>query len=85
MNKAINKILYSENKNNNKKKSAQVMKKQTQHGLFDEEEQIAQTNKEKDPLVRLSMMVNWEKFRPVIEKAIKKKRKAMGAARRMII
>ena len=54
------------------------MKKQTQHGLFDEENRLLKLTKKKDPLVRLSMMVNWEKFRPVIEKAMKKETKGYG-------
>ncbi|MDR3625648.1 MAG: IS5 family transposase [Ignavibacteriaceae bacterium] len=54
------------------------MKKQTEPGLFDEENRLIKLTKKKDPLVRLSMMIKWEKFRPIIEKAMKKQTKGYG-------
>lgn len=60
------------------KKSNQALKKQTQHGFFDEENRLIKLTKKKDPLVKLSLMIKWEKFRPVIEKAMKKETKGYG-------
>jgi IS5 family transposase len=54
------------------------MKNQTEPGLFDEENRLIKLTKKKDPLVRLSMMIKWEKFRPIIEKAMKKQTKGYG-------
>ena len=54
------------------------MKKQIQHGFFDEENRLTKLSKKKDPLLKLSMMIEWEKFRPVIEKAMKKETKGFG-------
>jgi IS5 family transposase len=60
------------------KKIVQTMKKQTQHGFFDEENRLIKLTKKKDPLVKLSLMIKWEKFRPIIEKAMKKETKGYG-------
>ena len=54
------------------------MKKQTQHGFFDEENRLIKLTKKKDPLVKLSKMIDWEIFRPVIEKAMRKADKGIG-------
>lgn len=54
------------------------MKKQTQHGFFDEENRLAKLTKKKDPLEKLSSIIKWEKFRPVLEKAMKKEMKGYG-------
>ena len=58
--------------------SIQAMKKHTQHGFFDEETRLAKLTKKKDPLVKLSLMINWESFRPVIERAMKKQTRGYG-------
>ena len=54
------------------------MKKHTQHGFFDEENRLSKLTKKKDPLEKLSSMIKWEKFRPVLEKAMKKESKGYG-------
>ncbi len=54
------------------------MKKHTQHGFFDEENRLAKLTKKKDPLVKLSLMIKWESFRPVIERAMKKETRGYG-------
>jgi IS5 family transposase len=54
------------------------MKKQSQHGFFDEENRLAKLTKKKDPLEKLSLMIRWERFRPAIEKAMKKVAKGAG-------
>ena len=37
------------------------MKKQTQHGFFDVENRFAKLTKKKDPLVKLSLMIEWDR------------------------
>ena len=54
------------------------MKKSGQHSFFDEENRLAKLTKKKDPLVKLSTMINWEKFRPIITKAMKKETRGYG-------
>lgn len=54
------------------------MKKQTQHGFFDEENRLAKLTKKKDPLVKLASTINWEEFRSLIAKAMKKEVKGVG-------
>ena len=58
--------------------SIQAMRKHTQAGFFDEENRLAKLTKKKDPLVKLSTMVKWESFRPVIERAMKKETRGYG-------
>lgn len=54
------------------------MKKQTQHSFFDEENRLAKLTKKKDPLEKLSLIIKWEEFRPIIERAMKKEIKGNG-------
>lgn len=54
------------------------MKITGQHSFFDEENRLTKLTKKKDPLVKLSTMIKWEKFRPIIEKAIKKQTRGTG-------
>ena len=54
------------------------MKNASQHSFFDEENRLAKLTKKKDPLVKLSTMINWEKFRPIIDRAMRKETKGYG-------
>jgi len=54
------------------------MKNTGQHSFFDEENRLAKLTKKKDPLLKLSTMINWEKFRPIIEKAMKRQTSGNG-------
>ena len=58
--------------------SNKAMKNHTQRGFFDEESRLAKLTKKKDPLVKLSLMIKWEKFRPIIERAMKKETRGYG-------
>ena len=54
------------------------MKNTGQHGFFDEENRLSKLTKKKDPLVKLSTMINWERFRPIIDRAMKKETRGNG-------
>lgn len=54
------------------------MRKQTQHSFFDEENRLAKLTKKKDPLEKLSSMIEWKKFRLIIERAMKKETRGYG-------
>ncbi len=54
------------------------MKNTGQHSFFDEENRLIKLAKKKDPLVKLSTMIKWEKFRAIIEKAMKKETRGTG-------
>lgn len=47
-------------------------------GLFDVEERMLRLSDAKDPLVRLSRLIEWEQFRPVLEGALRKESKGVG-------
>lgn len=47
-------------------------------GLFDEEFRREELKKHKDPLKRLNSVVDWEMFRPVLERALHKDAKGPG-------
>jgi IS5 family transposase len=54
------------------------MKRLSNLGFFDEENRMSLLTQQKDPLVRLSGMINWELFRPTLEKAMCKQAKGAG-------
>jgi len=54
------------------------MKQHTPRGFFDEDNRLEILTKRKDPLVRLSAMIKWESFRPMLEKALSKESKGFG-------
>ena len=58
--------------------SNQAMKQHSEPGFFDVENRLAKLTKKKDPLVKLSLMIKWEKFRPIIERAMKKETRGYG-------
>ena len=54
------------------------MKNTGQHSFFDEENRLEKLTKKKDPLLKLATMINWEQFRPIIRRAMKKETKGNG-------
>jgi IS5 family transposase len=54
------------------------MKNSGQHSFFDEENRLSKLANKKDPLVKLSTMIKWEKFRPIIDRAMKKETRGNG-------
>lgn len=51
------------------------------HGLFDLETRFAKLDKNTDPLARLSEMIDWEQFRPTLERLLDKPRKSNAGAK----
>ena len=49
-----------------------------QLGLFDEYERLERLSELGDPLTRLNQVMNWEMFRPELQKAFQKERKGPG-------
>ncbi len=58
--------------------SFQAMRKHIQPGFFDEENRLAKLTKKRDPLVKLSLMIRWESFRQILERAMKKEMRGYG-------
>ena len=54
------------------------MKQPGQNSFFDEENRLTKLTQKKDPLLKLSAMIEWEKFRPVIARAMKKITRGTG-------
>lgn len=54
------------------------MKNTNEIGLFDVEERMLRLSGAKDPLVRLDRMIDWEQFRPVLERSLRKEPKGKG-------
>ncbi len=54
------------------------MKQPGQNSFFDEESRLTKLTQKKDPLLKLSAMIEWEKFRPVIARAMKKITRGTG-------
>jgi len=54
------------------------MKNPVQHSFFDEENRLEKLTKKKDPLLKLSTVIKWEKFRPIIDRALRKGTKGIG-------
>lgn len=42
------------------------MRHKSQRGLFEEKDRLEKLSRQKDPLVKLKSLINWEQFRPVI-------------------
>ena len=55
--------------------------KHRQPGLFDVEEITAQLTKIGDPLVGLKALIDWEAFRPELNRAHEKDRKSQAGAK----
>ena len=51
------------------------------HGLFDLETRLAKIDKNTDPLVRLTAMIDWEQFRPTLQALREKPRKSNAGAK----
>ena len=49
-----------------------------ERGLFDEEERLNVLSKLGDNLETLNKKINWELFRPILKKALKKEAKGLG-------
>ena len=45
-------------------------------GLFDEQNRLEDLSKMNDPLEKINSVINWERFRPEIEKVFDKKKKS---------
>lgn len=54
------------------------MKKYDQRGLFDEEIKLEKLTKKGDPLIELNKLVDWEIFRPILNKVFSKDPKGPG-------
>lgn len=54
------------------------MKKYRQRGLFDEQFRLEKLENKGDPLIEINQMINWEIFRPVLNKAFRKQPKGPG-------
>ena len=54
------------------------MKNINPKGFFDEEFRLEKLSKQKDPLVKLLQMIEWEEFRPILERIFKKEMKGKG-------
>jgi IS5 family transposase len=55
--------------------------KKRERGLFDEEYKLAKISKRGDPLEELDRRIDFEQFRPVLNKAFNKKQRGVGGAR----
>jgi IS5 family transposase len=49
-----------------------------QRGIFEERERLEKLTKQNDPLVKLNCLINWEQFRSIITKALKKEAQGPG-------
>ena len=49
-----------------------------ERGLFDEEERLKVLSKLGDNLETLNKKINWELFRPILKKRLKKEAKCLG-------
>lgn len=56
-------------------------KSNTNRGFFDESFRLEKLNAKKDPLIKLKERINFELFRPILEKALRKEKKGIGGAR----
>jgi len=54
------------------------MKNINHRGFFDEEFRLEKLSKQKDPLVKLSQIIDWELFRTILESIFKKEAKGKG-------
>ena len=54
------------------------MKKHRQRGLFDEQFRLEKLENKGDPLIAINLMINWDIFRPILEKTFKKQAKGPG-------
>jgi transposase, IS5 family len=54
------------------------MKNVNEPGLFDVEGKMLSLSGQRDPLVGLRRMIDWEQFRPILEKALRKEPKGKG-------
>jgi transposase, IS5 family len=54
------------------------MKKYNQRGLFDEEMKLEKPEKKGDPLIEINNLMNWEIFRPILNKVFRKEAKGPG-------
>ena len=54
------------------------MKQPGQNSFFDEENRLTKLTQKKDPLLKLSAMIEWGKFRSIIERAMKKETRGNG-------
>lgn len=54
------------------------MKKYKQRGLFDEELRLEKLEKQGDPLIPINNLIDWEIFRPLLNKAFRKDPKGPG-------
>ncbi len=54
------------------------MKKYNQRGLFDEEMKLEKLEKKGDPLIEINNLIDWEIFRPILNKVFKKEAKGPG-------
>ncbi len=52
-------------------------------GFFDLDERFAKLDGSGDPLARLASIVDWEGFRPVLDAALSKPRRAMPVAKKL--
>lgn len=55
-----------------------TMRKHKQRGLFDEEFRLEKLENKGDPLIAINEMINWELFRPLLNKVFKKTAKGPG-------
>ncbi|PID55733.1 MAG: IS5/IS1182 family transposase [Ignavibacteriae bacterium] len=54
------------------------MRDKNQRGLFDEELRLEKLTKSGDPLVEMNKLIDWEMFRPLLTKVLKKEPKRPG-------
>ncbi len=54
------------------------MRDKNQRGLFDEELRLEKLTKSGDPLVEMNKLIDWEMFRPLLTKVLKKEPKSPG-------
>jgi IS5 family transposase len=54
------------------------MKNKNDIGLFDEELRLAKLTQQKDPLVKLKELINWNQFLPILEQIVVKQAKNKG-------
>jgi hypothetical protein len=49
-----------------------------QHGFFDENDRLRELSKMGDPLERLNMYIDWEQFREILTRTLRKEPKGPG-------
>ena len=54
------------------------MKNKTDRGFFDESERLSKLSEQGDPLLRLSRVIDWEGFRPLLDQILKTDSKGKG-------